>query len=87
MTEISKFDTQFETTLNPGGLQIDQNTKEIYFPVVICYDDYLQTDFIQAFSENHTFRDQLEQMFPPLGNFEIEKENNMLNRTRISIWR
>jgi hypothetical protein len=41
---------------------------ELYWPLLLLYDESAQTDFIQQVSEGHTLLDQLGMVFPALTN-------------------
>lgn len=51
--------------LNSGAKPyLDDKTNLMHWPVLFLYDEYRQLDFIQDFSEEHTFGDHLKVMFP-----------------------
>eukprot|EP01080_Neovahlkampfia_damariscottae_P010824 gene10824-3442_t len=75
---------------NPNGeILIDNN--ELLFQVLFVYDDYNMCDVIQQFSENDTFLDHLNEMFPPNGpefpfGDEIAKKRYYLSNLKLYFW-
>jgi len=57
-------------------INIDKDGK-LHFPVLILYDEYMQTDFIQDFCEDHTFRDHLTEVFRERPPWDEENTYNM----------
>jgi hypothetical protein len=46
------------------GAYLDKS-KEMHWPVMFLYEEYMQMDFVADFAESHTFGQHLEIMFPP----------------------
>jgi hypothetical protein len=76
---------------NPNGEIIQTEEGNLLFQVLFIYDDYSRCDFIQQFSENDTFHDHLDEMFPPNGpefpfGDENAKKKYILPNLRIYFW-
>lgn len=46
------------------GVYIDEETKELHWPVMFIYEEHMQRDFIADMCESDTFQQHLEVMFP-----------------------
>lgn len=67
-------------------ITLDAN-QALHFPVVFLYPQYNQSDFIQAFCEQHRFSDHLQMMFPPSGMAAPWDEKNEYLSHSVDIYR
>lgn len=64
--ETTEFQILASTHPAAGNVKVYLNEdKRLVWPVIFLYPEHGQTDFIQEFVEDHTFKDHLEVMFDP----------------------
>ncbi|MES1912042.1 MAG: hypothetical protein MHM6MM_004384 [Cercozoa sp. M6MM] len=78
--------TLFDLSHYQPTVQYDADADTLHWPVLLVYDEYEQTDFIAACSEQHRLVDHLSQMFPPHGALAPWDTKNAYTLPKIEVY-